>query len=235
MAGLVEHSEQRGRQVRLVPAGGDPAVMRPGRAAKRVLRRVEASPVEVETDPFGHGPDKRLLGPARKPPPEDVVEWRAGGPRAGPGEGHEARPEAVEEGRNVTRPGTGLVVVDEGIVGIEIGRLAARLFAFQGDDAGEFRSEALPIGASPRVDPGLLAVDAGPGGLLDQPGWEADILAMIPEETEDRRPLVRTPVAPLSISLPLPFPAPPPTLPWSLPSPSPSLVGTKNYHPHAIS
>lgn len=52
-----------------------------------------------------------------------------------------------------------------------------------------------------RVDPGLLAVDAGPGGLLDQPGWEADILAMIPEETEDRRPLVRTPVVPLPVPL----------------------------------
>ena len=197
MAGLVEHSEQRGRQVRLVPAGGDPAVMRPGRAAKRVLRRVEASTVEVEPDPFGHSPDKHLLCPARKMPPQDVVEWRVGRPRAGPDEGHEARSEAVEEGRNVTCPGTGLVVVEEGIVGIEIGGLAARLFAFQRDDVGELRSEALPIGASPRVDPGLLAFDAGPGGLLDQPGREADVLAIIPKETEDRRPLVRTPVAPL--------------------------------------
>ena len=89
MTGLVEHAEQGGGKIRLVPARGESAVVWPGSATKRVLRGVDPPTGEVEADFLRHYPDERFLGCAGKMLPQQVVPRRAA--RSTPA-GHRCRP-----------------------------------------------------------------------------------------------------------------------------------------------
>ena len=195
MTGLVEHAEQGGGKIRLVPARGESAVVRPGSATKRVLRGVDPPTGEVEADCLRHHPDERLLGCAGKMLSQQVVPRRAARSTTRPDKRHDPRAQPVEERRDVARPGAWFVVVEEDVVGIEFGGLTGCLLPLQPHDTGEVRGESLPVRMPSGFDPRLLAIDAGPRDLLHQSRGQSELLVKVAEEAEDGDTLLVAPVA----------------------------------------
>ena len=160
-----------------------------------MLRGVDPPTGKVEADVLCHHSDERFLGCAGKMLPQQIVSRRAARSTARPDERHDSRTQPVEERRNVARPSAWFVVVEESVVGIEVGRLAGCLLPLQPHEAVEVRGESLPVRMPSGFDPRLLAIDAGPRNLLHESRGQPELLVEVAEEAEDGDTLLVAPVA----------------------------------------
>ena len=96
---------------------------------------VEAATLEVEADPVRHRSHERLLGGDRIDPfGEQPVVGPAGCGGTGLHQRHDSIPQFGKPRRDRSPTSTRFVVVEQRIIGIEIGPLAGGLFPLEGED-----------------------------------------------------------------------------------------------------
>ena len=145
MTSLVEHSKQCGGQRPLIPPRGDPAVVRAERGAEGMLRRVEPAAAEIKSDPSRHLANKIPLGlHGIESLGEDRLIRPADGGAAFSDEIHDGGAERREPFRETPPAGPRLVVVEQGVVRIQVGPLAGRLLPLEREHPHEMRPERGP-------------------------------------------------------------------------------------------
>ena len=184
---LVHDPEQGRGQEAFVPPGGDPAVIGTGGRTERMIRRVEPSALEVETDARRDLLHEAALDLDRIVPTKQRVVGTLPRLDAASHERHDARAQPAEDLGDRRPAGAGLVIVHQRVVGIEVGKLARRLLALEAEDASQPRLQHRPRGIGPSPGPCLLPLDTGAGQLLDQPGGEPRLLGEIVTEQANRR------------------------------------------------
>ena len=152
---------------------------------------IQPPPAEVEPDPRGHFVNECLLFRNGIVPFQDRVVGPL--PRADTvlHERHDRAAQPVETLGHRRPAGARFVVIHQRVVGIAIGQLAGGLLPLEGEDPLEPGGKFGPRGFGPGRSPGLLALDAGFGKLLDQPRGQPGLLVVVVLEQPDGRDDVR--------------------------------------------
>ena len=179
MASLVQHSEQRRGQEFLVPARGNPTIIRSNGRTKRMIGCIEPPTLEIKADATGNFPNEPLLIGDRKQSFENGV---VGPLRRGHTllyQRHDLVAEALKKRRNNLPSRSWFVVVHERVVWIEIGSLAGSLLGFESKHFHQPGLQYLPRRLRSRGCPSLLRLDSCFSQRLDKLHRQAGMFGKI--------------------------------------------------------
>ena len=149
---------------------------------------VEPTAGKVKADPGGHILSELPLGGDRIGPlRQQRVIGAAGGLGTGPDERHEPLAKLGESRRDRPPPPPRFVVVEQRVVGIEVGTLAGGLLPLEGENLLEPGFELGPRGFRPGRHPGLLRLHGCPGKLCDESRRKPGLFVEVVFEEADRR------------------------------------------------
>ena len=180
-------------QLRLMPIRGSSGQhVKLGDVAQIRRGYVEPATVKVKPDPTCHLANEPALGLHRIGSlREDRVIRPATRVATLPHKIHDGHPERPESIRKPPPAGPGLIVVEQGIVWIEVWPLARRLLSLEGEHPHQMRPQCRPVRGGPGLDPGLLGLDGSPGQLLDESHRQPRLFVGVVLEQADRRLLLR--------------------------------------------